>query len=119
MADIEMNNTVGIEGTQLSHKVHSSESRNASSCHGNAMAHSSTDARTPDDRRVAHRKQENSAEVVSAAYRLVELEVENIRLQQLVAELLVKNQRLRELLCGSATSSAASALPVISSIQSM
>lgn len=44
---------------------------------------------------------------LSLRTRLIELEMEHLRLQRLVAELLIKNQKLRELLCEQAGTSAA------------
>ncbi len=48
--------------------------------------------------------------MLSAEFRILELEVENIRLQQLVAELLIKNQQLRHQLCAGATTLEAAGL---------
>lgn len=48
----------------------------------------------PIDSTTNHRHSDRSTEV-GAILRTMELEVENLRLQQLVAELLLKNQQLR------------------------
>jgi hypothetical protein len=65
----------------------------------NAITLSLGNALVVDDRTVFQVKQKYPAEVLSAEFRILELEVENIRLQQLVAELLIRNQQLRHQLC--------------------
>ncbi len=76
----------------------------------NAITISLGNARVPDDRTVFQVKQKYPAEVLSAEFRILELEVENIRLQQLVAELLIRNQQLRHQLCAGATTLEAAGL---------
>jgi hypothetical protein len=69
----------------------------------NAITISLGNTRIPDDRTVFPVKQKYPAEVLSAEFRILELEVENIRLQQLVSELLIRNQQLRHQLCANTT----------------
>jgi hypothetical protein len=76
----------------------------------NAITISRGNPLVADDRTVFQGKQKYPAEVLSAEFRILELEVENIRLQQLVAELLIRNQQLRHQLCAGATTLEAAAL---------
>lgn len=76
----------------------------------NAITISQGNVRVSDDRTVFQAKQKYPAEVFSAEFRILELEVENIRLQKLVAELLIRNQQLRHQLCAGATTLEAAGL---------
>ncbi len=56
---------------------------------------SSHGPRTADQETTGSRTEGQGVDALSVHSRLIELEVENLRLQQLVAELLIKNQELR------------------------
>jgi hypothetical protein len=75
---------------------------------GDNGSHSSIDPQAADQKPAASQAVSHELDAHFPHHRLIELEIENFRLQRLVAELLIKNQQLRGSFCGDTDVSEAS-----------